>query len=87
MYDIYFDLHNMHQTVNESDDELVCATDDGEQFCFEFDIGLDLPEEQDDRAVIVRKPQTCKKCNEIYPYAEPNQKDGTFKCYSCRIWG
>jgi len=87
MYDIYFDLQNMHQTINESDDETTCTTADGEQFCFEFDIGLDLPEEQDDRAVIVHKPQTCKKCKEIYPYAAPNQKDGTFKCYSCRIWG
>lgn len=84
MYDIYFDLRNMHQTVEESDDNVCVSNDD--QFAFEFDISLDLPEE-DDRAVIVRKPQTCKQCNEIYPYAEPNQKDGTFKCYSCRIWG
>jgi len=29
--------------------------------------------------------QTCKKCNEFYEYAEePNQKDGSFKCFSCR---
>jgi hypothetical protein len=80
MYDIYFDLANMHRTVNESDKD----DSDDDQFAFEFE--LDLPEE-DDRAVIVRKPQTCKQCQEIYPYAEPNQKDGTFKCYSCRIWG
>lgn len=26
----------------------------------------------------------CKKCKEFYPYAEPNQDDGTLICYSCR---
>jgi hypothetical protein len=31
------------------------------------------------------KGQICKKCNELYEYAEkPNQKDGTFICFSCR---
>lgn len=29
----------------------------------------------------------CKECKEFYPYAEPNQDDGTLICYSCRtIW-
>ncbi len=28
---------------------------------------------------------TCKKCKEHYPYAEPNQKDGTLVCYACRV--
>lgn len=27
----------------------------------------------------------CKKCNDYYPYAEPNQQDGSLICYSCRI--
>lgn len=27
----------------------------------------------------------CKKCKEFYPYAEPNQDDGTLLCYKCRI--
>ena len=27
---------------------------------------------------------TCKKCKEYYPYAEPNQEDGTLVCYGCR---
>lgn len=27
----------------------------------------------------------CKKCREFYPYAEPNQEDGTLVCYKCRI--
>lgn len=26
----------------------------------------------------------CKKCLELYPYAEPNQEDGTLICYACR---
>ena len=26
----------------------------------------------------------CCKCNEFYPYAEPNQENGTLICYSCR---
>lgn len=28
----------------------------------------------------------CKKCKEFYPYAEPNQQDGTLICYGCRLW-
>lgn len=27
---------------------------------------------------------TCKKCREYFPYAEPNQDDGTLICYACR---
>lgn len=26
----------------------------------------------------------CKKCQELFPYAEPNQEDGTLICYACR---
>lgn len=26
----------------------------------------------------------CKKCKELFEYAEPNQSDGTFICYGCR---
>lgn len=26
----------------------------------------------------------CKKCKEYFPYAEPNQEDGSLICYSCR---
>jgi hypothetical protein len=77
MYDIYFDLANMHQTVQDANEE------------FDFDLELDLPSElgDDDYAVIVHKPVVCSKCGEIYPYADPNQDDGSFKCYSCRKWG
>lgn len=28
---------------------------------------------------------TCKRCREIYPYANPNQNDGSFICYGCRM--
>lgn len=43
----------------------------------------ELPEE----IVAVKKKDgcTCKKCQEFYPYAEPNQKDGTLVCYGCRM--
>lgn len=26
----------------------------------------------------------CEKCKEFFPFAEPNQKDETLICYSCR---
>lgn len=26
----------------------------------------------------------CRNCRSYFPYAEPNQKDGTMLCYSCR---
>lgn len=29
-------------------------------------------------------PQVCKRCNEGNPWAEPNQPDGSFLCFSCR---
>ncbi len=89
MYDIFFDLNNMHQTVEERDDlnEEFWAV--GEQFSFDF---VDDTEFVDDYPVIVKKSKakpkgngcTCPKCGEIYPYAEPNMPDGSFKCWSCR---
>lgn len=27
----------------------------------------------------------CSRCKEFFPYAVPNQADGTLKCYSCRF--
>lgn len=27
---------------------------------------------------------TCKKCKQLYEYAEPNQDDGTLICWACR---
>jgi hypothetical protein len=26
----------------------------------------------------------CSRCKDFYPYAEPNQPDGTLICYRCR---
>lgn len=86
MYDIYFDLNDMHQTVSESDDEFWGI---GESF--DFDLGLDEPY-TDDYPVVVQKPKhksngngcNCTKCGEAFPFAEPNQPDGSFKCWSCR---
>ncbi len=107
MYDIYFDLNNMHQTVDEGDslfeeidsgsiselyDELQAVSQAQQSHQIDFNFELDLPEgdndSPDDYPVIVRRSKdgyTCKVCREHYPYAEePNQLDGSFKCWSCR---
>lgn len=77
MYDIYFDLQNMHQVVADDDDCLMIDN----QFELEFaDFDISVDEKKSNGCV-------CLKCNELYPYAEPNQADGTFKCYSCRTYG
>ena len=66
---------------------------DDYQLLFNFDLDdYGSPDYQDDYPVIVEKivkvDCICTHCNELYPYADgPNQKDGTFKCYSCRITG
>jgi len=47
-------------------------------------------EDEDDYPVIVEYSKSgynCKKCGELFPFAEPNQKDGTLICYSCRNYG
>lgn len=83
MYDIYFDLNNMHQTVEESEKE---ASDEfwhiGETFDFDFIDEYIPKEDADDYPVIVKRYGcTCSKCGEFYPHAEVT--DG-FKCWSCR---
>ena len=76
MYDIYFDLKNMHQVVDDDD----CFMID-EQFELEFsDFDFKIEQKKSNGCI-------CSQCEELYPYAEPNQKDGTFKCYSCRTFG
>ena len=87
MYDIHFDLNDMHQTVEESDEYWMV----GESFSFDFvdqiraDHDDDDDDLDDDFAVIVRRNGCrCDSCGEIYPYAEQNQKGGGFKCWSCR---
>jgi formylmethanofuran dehydrogenase subunit E len=40
-----------------------------------------------DKDKITDKKKTgcaCAKCGEFYPWGEPNQEDGTLKCWSCR---
>ena len=73
MYDIFFNLNDMHQPC---DDDEIDYYFEGEQLVF-------FPDEIEK----VSGPLTCPKCLEIYPYAVPNQKDGSFICYSCRVWG
>lgn len=36
------------------------------------------------KVVISLNGYNCKKCNNHYPYSEPNQPDGTLICWSCR---
>lgn len=89
MYDIFFDLLDMHQVVVEEETFVEIDLDD-EPITFNFDLDLPFPNEtNDDYPVIVRKSygHTCKQCGEICPHAESNQKDGSFKCYSCRKYG
>lgn len=31
--------------------------------------------------------ETCTKCKEFFPFAEPNQPNDTLICYSCRKYG
>lgn len=89
MYDIYFNLSDMHQVVRDEE-----VTGEGEFWVigetFEFDFITEDPsiQQNDDYAVVVRRNHTCicTQCGEIFPYAEPNQQDGSFKCWSCRHW-
>lgn len=39
-----------------------------------------------DKARAFQKEQvlSCKSCHNFYPYSEPNQKDGSLICWSCR---
>lgn len=55
----------------------------------DLDIGGNIKDQQDDYAVIVNKSKgyCCTRCGDFNQYAIANQKDGTFKCYSCRKYG
>lgn len=69
------DLDAMHQSVRQ------CREDNDSwaigEFDFEF-VKEVAPE---------KKGYSCKKCKELFPFAEPNQSDGTLICYSCRKYG
>ena len=70
----------------------------GEQLTFDWDQSaeddLNNHENNDDYAVpvekskyqvpTIREPVICKRCGDLNAYAEPNQKDGSYKCFSCR---
>lgn len=89
MYDIFFDLNDMHQPVEESSCHYIGdglkATHEDEDFIWNEQLDFDFVKEL---AKPVNKDGCiCKKCGEMYPYAEPNQPDGTMICYSCRKYG
>lgn len=61
------------------DDDYYYSSADDDAFIGEnlqFDFVKDLPKNKDG--------YICIRCDELYPFSEPNQKNGTFKCYSCR---
>lgn len=53
-------------------------------FIWSYNIGVDAESE----AIAEEKKEklgcSCKRCKEFNSYAESNQDDGTFICYSCR---
>lgn len=78
MNDIYFDPNDLHQTVDEADDNEETWIL-GNPFAIEVDDGA-VP-------VVTKRYENgcfCTQCGELYPQAEPNQPDGTLICYSCR---
>lgn len=144
MYDIFFNLNDMHQVVEDAPaskiselyDELaeverirftreqvkeafekgfdpyahvgyiarpaICAAAvddetsfdleiDGEVINFNFELDFNdasIEEAPEFATVKYTNGAICDSCNELYPYAEEsNQRDGTFKCYSCRKYG
>lgn len=105
MFDIFFDLTDMHQVV-DNDEEWEA----GENWIVGIDydtvkqnihIGSNLQnmfEELGEWNEIINTVEkkiddeeksgcNCVKCGDIFPYAEPNQPDGTLICYSCRNFG
>lgn len=70
-------MHQKDAELYYYDEEFLSADDDafiGDSL--QFDFVVDLPKSKDGCV--------CTKCRELFAYAEPNQKDGTFKCFSCR---
>ena len=60
------------------------GNDDSEEFWmageyFNFDFLEEIPAKSKNKNGCI-----CTECSELYPYAEPNQPDGTLICYSCR---
>lgn len=76
MHDIFFDLENLRKTAEEDDDD-----NDLIYWFFGQTVPYTKPEPKEKS-----KGCICKECKEFSEYAEPNQEDGSFKCYSCKIY-
>jgi hypothetical protein len=80
-------LHNgeikMHRDI--SDEELEFWLD-GEKLIISWDDDLAGSSVSPNQEVIEKKSAgcRCKKCDNFFEYAEPNQIDGSFKCWGCR---
>jgi hypothetical protein len=63
---------------------------EGEIFTFELDSSeLEKSIEQNSETMVVKRTIksagcNCTNCKDFFQYAEPNQEDGTFKCWGCR---
>lgn len=89
MYDIFFDLNNMHQVVDALPEDTECAIGESWMLGASVDVNLEFDFNFPPAPALIPKKSdgcTCEKCKELFPYAEPNQKDGSFKCYSCRTY-
>lgn len=67
------------------DDDDFISSDDGDL----ADLFTDTDDVDLGDLIIVKRKKssglTCEKCGEFYPYAEePNQADGSFRCWACR---
>lgn len=61
------------------DDDYYYSSADDDAFIGEnlqFDFVKDIPKNKDGCI--------CTKCKELFPFAEPNQPNGTMICYYCR---
>lgn len=72
------------------DDEQTEFWSEGEVFTFELDSSeFENAIEQNADAIVVKRVVksagcNCTNCKDFFQYAEPNQEDGTFKCWGCR---
>lgn len=49
-----------------------------------YNIVIEPPKKKEVKIKDGRDGCDCIKCKEFYPFAEPNQEDGTLICFSCR---
>ena len=74
---------NVHSTTGTSTGGTIWITV-GNGFTFSGDLSGEVVTSVSDKKKKDRDGCDCKKCKEFYPYAEPNQEDGTLICYACR---